>query len=557
MSGKTPADPPGGGDNDGNGLVDDTHGYDFVGASADSPSSDNDPTDDNIVSGGHGLHTAGTMGAAGNNGVGITGVAQNVRIMPLRVCANSANNNNETRCPSSSQVSAINYAGEMGARVANMSLGGPTFEPAVRDAIAGNPETLYVISAGNDGSNNDSGAGAPHGHHYPCDYNPLAEGKSAVDNIICVAATNQADGRASFSDWGPSSVDLGAPGTETLSTFPARETRFEDDFETNDFATNWTATAGADGGCSRTNESPLASFGMSDSPGVATPVANTVRSSTSIGFEVPAGYGSCVLTQKRNLSVGNGDTFQYFVLSDGSTAFSSGPVSATGIISTVPIAGLAGTTVQVRDTFTAGSTPVAGHGAWIDNVEFRCYKPLSAPLTYEFLQGTSMAAPHVTGAAGLLFSLKPAATVTEVKNALLSSVDPVASLSGATTTGGRLDVAAALDALVPPPSPPSEPPATPTPGTTPPPAPSGGNTPRVATRCVVPRLAGKTLGRAKAALAGAHCTLGQVTKPRARKGHRLPRLVVKSSSPGAGAKPASGKVNLTLGPKPKPKKHRH
>lgn len=117
------ADPPGGGDNDGNGYVDDTHGYDFVGPNAESPTEDNDPTDDNLISGGHGIHTAGTIGAAGNNGTGITGVARNVRIMPIRVCANSASAGNETRCPFSSILKGINYAGNMHARAANMSLG--------------------------------------------------------------------------------------------------------------------------------------------------------------------------------------------------------------------------------------------------------------------------------------------------------------------------------------------------------------------------------------------------------------------------------------------------
>ncbi len=75
--------------------------------------------------------------------------------------------------------------------------------------------------------------------------------------------------------------------------------------------------------------------------------------------------------------------------------------------------------------------------------------------------------------------------------------------------------------------------------------------------CKVPKLAGKTLGRAKVALSAAHCKLGKVTKPKAKRGRKLPALVVKTSAPRAGAKPASGKVNLTLGPKPKPKKHHH
>jgi hypothetical protein len=103
---------PGNGiDDDGNGYVDDVNGYDFVGPNSESPSQDADPTDDDLISGGHGVHTAGTIGAAGNNSVGITGVAQNVRIMPLRVCADTPGLS-ELLCPTSSIIAAINYAGK-------------------------------------------------------------------------------------------------------------------------------------------------------------------------------------------------------------------------------------------------------------------------------------------------------------------------------------------------------------------------------------------------------------------------------------------------------------
>jgi hypothetical protein len=78
----------------------------------------------------------------------------------------------------------------------------------------------------------------------------------------------------------------------------------------------------------------------------------------------------------------------------------------------------------------------------------------------------------------------------------------------------------------------------------------GGGGPVSTPECVVPRLVGKTLARAKLALTAAACKLGTVRKPRPRKGPRLPPLVVKASSPALGAKPANGKVNLTLGPKP-------
>ena len=83
-----PGEIPGNGiDDDHDGIVDDVHGADFIGSNGQVPSIDGDPTDDDLITGGHGVHTAGTIGAAGNNGIGVTGVAQNVRLMPLRVCS--------------------------------------------------------------------------------------------------------------------------------------------------------------------------------------------------------------------------------------------------------------------------------------------------------------------------------------------------------------------------------------------------------------------------------------------------------------------------------------
>jgi subtilisin family serine protease len=465
-------------DDDGNGFVDDVHGYDFVGASADAPGSDSDPTDDNLISGGHGVHTAGTMGAAGNNGVGITGVAQNVRIMPLRVCANSAANEDETRCPFSSQIAAINYAGEMGARAANMSLGGTTFNAPERDAIAANPQTLFVISAGNDSADNDFEP------HYPCNYDPLAEGKSTVDNVICVAATDQADQLAGFSDWGASSVDLGAPGTETLSTFPVLTPTLVDDFEANDFSSKWETTAGTGMGRAAAGDGPLTSFGMSDSPGAA-PAPNSAHQSTlTNGIAVPTGSGACKLSGLRFRRPDSGSSFSYSVLSDGVSAFTNtGSSSTSGSkmapFNTVSIKGLGGHSVKVSFSYTAGSSPAAANGIWLDDLKLTCYAPLSTAPGYEFLEGTSMAAPHVTGAAGLLFSLKPIATVTEVRDALLDGVDAIPSLDGETSTGGRLDVAKAMDALEGIEPPDEEAPAPPELTSTNPASPANENHPKI------------------------------------------------------------------------------
>jgi subtilisin family serine protease len=593
-------DPVNGVDDDGDGIVDDTHGADFVGDEADRPTRDGDPTDSDLIDGGHGVHTAGTIGAAGNDGIGISGVAQDVRIMPLRVCAYSTSAG-ETRCPTSSQIAAVNYAGAHGARVANMSLGGTTLNTALRDALAANPGVLFVVSAGNDGQDNDPG-GTP---HYPCAYDPSTSGiAGAIDNIVCVAATDQSDGLASFSDYGATSVDVGAPGTEILSTFPIVKP-VDDSFSLDDFASKWTAT-GRDGGFARTNEVPLTSFGMSDSPG-ATPVANSVRESTSVGVTLPPGQRSCAITQTRVLSVGGG-TYSYKLLLNGRDLRrgASGVTRSGSFIAPVDDSSVAaGGTVQLVFTYKAGPSPSPGDGVWLDDVAVSCMQPLGEASGYELLDGTSMAAPHVTGAAALLFSLNPAASVAQVRAALLATVHPDAALGGKTTTGGRIDAAAALDEIRQPDTVITRRPRATTRSTRASfsfarsdAAIAGGFQCRLDSgafascvspasyrvrggrhsfsvralsphgvladlspatvrwrvlQCKVPKLKGRSLRRARRALRRAHCRLGKVTRPRHGAAGEL---VVTKSKPKAGAIRADGtKVKLTLG-RPRPR-HRH
>jgi subtilisin family serine protease/subtilisin-like proprotein convertase family protein len=176
-------------DDDGNGFIDDIYGADFA-------NNDGSPLDDNN----HGTHVAGTIGAVGNNGVGVVGVNWNVRLMGLKFL--SASGSGFT----SDAIEAINYGVAKGAKILNNSWGGGGFDQALFNAIvaARNAGVIFVAAAGNSGANNDTGA------FYPANYNS--------DNVVSVAATDRNDNLASFSNYGATNVDLAAPGVSILST---------------------------------------------------------------------------------------------------------------------------------------------------------------------------------------------------------------------------------------------------------------------------------------------------------------------------------------------------
>ena len=176
-------------DDDANGYVDDVRGWDFI-------NDDNDPSDTN----GHGTHTAGIVGAVGNNGIGIAGVAWSCKLMPLRFLGTGGGYTSDA-------VLALQYAVAKGARVSNNSWGGAAYSQSLRDAIdaAKTAGHLFCAAAGNSGVNIETSP------YYPASYN--------LDNVISVAATDNDDARASFSNYGASSVDLGAPGASIASTY--------------------------------------------------------------------------------------------------------------------------------------------------------------------------------------------------------------------------------------------------------------------------------------------------------------------------------------------------
>ena len=283
-------------DDDANGRVDDARGWDFG-------SLDNDPSDVH----GHGTHVAGTVGARGDDGIGVAGMAFSSTLLPVKIAFDGTGS-----AYTSAMAQAFMYAAAQGARVSNLSYHVPA-STYVADALATYPDSLLVVAAGNTATNNDVTPST-------CQY--------LQANFVCVAATDNRDNLASFSNYGVQRVHLGAPGVVITSAYPD-----------------------------------------------------------------------------------------------------------------------------------------AGSGTWAT------------------LSGTSMAAPHVAGAASLLFALRPALTARAARALLVDHGRPVSALAGKTISGRTLDAGASVAALLNPPAPA---PAPPPPAPAPPPAPTPPTVPPVPTALPVP-----------------------------------------------------------------------
>ncbi len=390
----TGENPTNGLDNDGNGYVNDYYGYDFA---------DNlpDPTD----SGFHGTHVAGIIADVGNNALGVIGVDYQARIMALR--ASSDGNS----LPDSAIIQAIQYATMMKGRGVNVvaineSFGGGgsnSTELAAMQA-AGNAGIIFCVAAGNNSSDNDT---TP---FYPANYR--------LGDMIVVAATDQNNALASFSDFGTNTVDLGAPGVNILSLLPIAP---------------GTAPDGAVIALIQQGATVYSANELQFS-GITTGLTATVY---NCGFGSPTDFPAAV---RSNIAL-----IERGALTDTLT-FSNKVVNAMA----------AGARAAIIYNNAAGnfSGTLGGPNNWIPAVSLSQAGGLTlqtnSPATvvhglYQYLQGTSMATPHVSGAVAFAAMNFPGETVTQRVQRVLANVDVVPGLQGLVHTGGRLNLQRMVD----------------------------------------------------------------------------------------------------------------
>jgi len=391
-----PGETPGDGiDNDGNGFVDDYYGWDFY-------NNDNDPFDDN----GHGTHVAGTIGAVGNNGTGVVGVNWNVQIMPIKFLGAGGSGS------TSAAVQAVNYATLMRNRgvnvvLTNNSWGGGSFSQALYDAIAasGQANMLFVAAAGNANSNSPM---------YPAGYD--------LPNIISVAATDQSDAKASFSNYGADWVDLGAPGVGILSTTPSNTYSVKD-------GTSMAAP----------HVSGVAALAWSMNPQAT---YETIRDAIFTGVDkIPA----LDAAQGSTTPVATGGRLNaYNTLGRlGMTVQGSSP-AAGDIVTTPPVDFVIDFSLPV-DWFTLQPADLTVNGVAANSVtlvdaDTARFSFQSSPVTNQGLQTMQMAAGSVTSTTGLLLSEWNATFRYDVTRMQVISTSPV--------SGARLEAPSGIATLV-------------------------------------------------------------------------------------------------------------
>ena len=463
---------PGNGiDDDGDGYVDDVNGWDFWNRE--------NTVFDALDGDEHGTHVSGTI-AGSVNGIGIVGVAPNVKIMPLKFIGPGGGYTSDA-------VLAIDFAKSKGVKLANSSWGGGFYSDVLYDAIK-NSGMLFVAAAGNELNDNDLFPA------YPASYD--------LSNILSVTAIDNSGQLAWFSNYGQNSVDIAAPGVDVLSSVPKKP------------------DAGAGLEVTGNNyKAVVQGFGLQEFNSAAARMQIMGKALTSMGVTTS---DTILLVQDDQHDIGYSDVLSYYTsaltgynyttynvltgadgpsfnimqqykaviwftgssggsfrfaltpadqfsleqyLTSGHNLYLSGPhilydcdnsYLVNNLLHTVmfyyyedrtTLNGVAGT------AYDGTSYTLDGLGmVWNDRLDTNdpsavvdlIWAATNYDTSYAYFSGTSMATPHVTGAAALIMSAHPDYSIANVKQVLMATAVPLSSLTGKTVTGGMVNAGDAV-----------------------------------------------------------------------------------------------------------------
>lgn len=414
--------PDNGLDDDGNGFIDDVHGWDFA---------DHDPIP--MDASGHGTHVAGIIASEGNNGTGVAGVAGRVRIMPLRFM--NAFDTGST----ADAVAAIEYAEAAGVCIINCSWGSTGYSISLRETMA-DSRALFICAAGNTGSDNDIS------NFYPAGF--------ALPNVLSVAASDQADELAWFSNFGQRTVHVAAPGIRIFNLANARQLVWQENFDTQ-WIDNWTFGGDQDfwtdaippnGGDKALSGAPPGGYDAGVDAWAVTPALD-LRQAEGAKLEFRL-LGGCPP---------GGDHLTVELSTDRLNWHPSplklgGSVVYAGVSDILPY----WTPVMLDLGLWEGHVPVyvrfrflsddseSGEGFYIDDLNV---STCADSESYTYMAGTSMAAAYVSGLAALVYSRDPNLSGLQIKDIITNSVDLLPNFKGCIISGGRINALNALTLL--------------------------------------------------------------------------------------------------------------
>lgn len=373
---------------------------------------------------GHGTHCAGIIGSVGNNSIGGSGVCWNVSIMGVKI-------GQMWEGRMSDSIAGILWAGQHDADIISCSWGDSANSRALEEAISMTP-ALFVCAAGNNGRDLDKEP------YYPAAYD--------LPNVLSVAATDPHDSLADFSNYGAHTVDVGSPGVDIYSTWKGQSGAEPFWYDPLTSLANW----------SYQGDWHLDTIHYNSSPSSA---------AINISFKDPVLIPYFVLNKPVNLSGHTRPVFQFgydgifwpsaLKMSVDACVdnefnwkrigyWSAGFFSFDTISCDIPEEFI-GKSILVRFGIQQQYPPEGENKTIpvrIDDIRFSEKTDAYTP-SYRYLDGTSMAAPGVSGVAGLVKSVQPNLSPGELRNILIKTVDPKPSLQGKTLSGGRVNASAA------------------------------------------------------------------------------------------------------------------